>query len=216
MACRPIVLGGKLSGFACGPRTKSKPSWWYCHARSSARGTRASCEVVNPAYTSQTCPNCGFVSRKNRCGIKFQCCYCGKISHADVVGGAGLLRRSEDKQIGLDDYPAVVKPILEARHEEWKKFQVSLSALGRKKKALEPSSQELTTEVPSFFSESAQLRTRAGWKKSMRLILTLWRTVHGTGHQICDAATCGRYIGSAQMLHGRLIWHVFVEDARWP
>ena len=40
--------------------------------------------------------------------------------------------------------------------------------------------------------------------------------VHGTGHQICDAATCGRYIGSAQMLHGRLIWHVFVEDARWP
>jgi len=172
MACRPIVLGGKLSGFACGPRTKSKPSWWYCHARSSARGTRASCEVVNPAYTSQTCPNCGFVSRKNRCGIKFQCCYCGKISHADVVGGAGLLRRSEDKQIGLDDYPAVVKPILEARHEEWKKFQVSLSALGRKKKALEPSSQELTTEVPSFFSESAQLRTRAGWKKSMRLILT--------------------------------------------
>ena len=113
--------------------------------------TKASCEVVNPAYTSQTCPNCGFVSRKNRCGIKFQCCYCGKISHADVVGGAGLLRRSEDKQIGLDDYPAVVKPILEARHEEWKKFQVSLSALGRKKKALEPSSQELTTEVPSFF-----------------------------------------------------------------
>jgi hypothetical protein len=33
---------------------------------------------------------------------------------------------------------------------EWKKFQASLSALGRKKKALEPSSQELTTEVPGF------------------------------------------------------------------
>jgi len=112
---------------------------------------KASTEVVNPAYTSQTCPNCGFVARKNRNGTRFQCCYCGKISHADVVGGSGLLRRSEDKQIGLDDYPAVVKPILEARHEEWKKFQVSLSALGRKKKALEPSSQELTTEVPSFF-----------------------------------------------------------------
>ena len=113
-----------------------------------AAGTKASCEVVNPAYTSQTCPNCGFVSRKNRCGIKFQCCYCGKISHADVVGGSGLLRRSEDKQIGLADYPAVVKPILEARHEEWKKFQASLSVLGRKKNALEPSSRKLTTEVP--------------------------------------------------------------------
>ena len=110
--------------------------------------TKVSCEVVNPAYTSQTCPNCGFVSRKNRNGIKFQCRYCGKISHADVVGGTGLLRRSEDKQIGLDDYPAVVKPILEARHEEWKKFQASLSALGRKKNALEPSSRKLTTEAP--------------------------------------------------------------------
>ena len=112
--------------------------------------TKVSCEVVNPAYTSQTCPNCGFVSRRNRNGIKFQCCYCGKISHADVVGGSGLLRRSEDKQIGLVDYPSVVKPILEARHEEWKKFQASLSALGRKKNALEPSSRKLTTEVPGF------------------------------------------------------------------
>ena len=112
--------------------------------------TKARCEVVNPAYTSQTCPNCGFVSRKNRSGIKFRCCYCGKISHADVVGGAGLLRRSEDKQIGLDDYPAVVKPILEARHEEWKKFQTSLCALGRKKNALGPSSRRLTTGVSGF------------------------------------------------------------------
>ena len=112
--------------------------------------TKVSCEVVNPAYTSQTCPNCGFVSRKNRNGIKFQCRYCGKISHADVVGGTGLLRRSEDKQIGLDDYPAVVKPILEARHEEWKKFQASLSALGRKKNALEPSSRKLTIGVLGF------------------------------------------------------------------
>ena len=112
--------------------------------------TKVSCEVVNPAYTSQTCPNCGFVSRRNRNGIKFQCCYCGKISHADVVGGSGLLRRSEDKQIGLVDYPSVVKPILEARHEEWKKFQASLSALGRKKNALEPSSRKLTIGVLGF------------------------------------------------------------------
>jgi DNA-binding transcriptional regulator/RsmH inhibitor MraZ len=43
-----------------------------------------------------------------------------------------------------------VKPILEARHEEWKKFQASLSALGRKKNALEPSSRKLTTEAPGF------------------------------------------------------------------
>lgn len=52
--------------------------------------------------------------------------------------------------IGLDDYPAVVKPILEARHEDWKKFQASLCALGRKKNALGPSSRRLTTEASGF------------------------------------------------------------------
>jgi len=57
-----------------------------------------------------------------------------------------LLRRSEDKQIGLEDHPSVVKPILEARHEDWKKFQTSLSVIGSRK-ALEPASRKLTTKV---------------------------------------------------------------------
>jgi putative transposase len=120
--------------------------------------TKAPCKVVNPAYSSQTCPNCGHVSRLNRKGIKFHCRYCGKVSHADVVGGIGLLGRSEDKQIGLDDHPSSVKPLLEARHEAWKQFQASLSALGRKN-APEPSSRRLT--VSGLSKESVRIASNS-------------------------------------------------------
>jgi len=109
--------------------------------------SKAPTRKVNPAYSSQTCPSCGHVSRRNRVGTKFHCQHCGRKAHADVIGGIGLLRRSEDKQIGLEDHPSVVKPILEARHEDWKKFQASLSVIGRSRKALSPASRKLTTKV---------------------------------------------------------------------
>ena len=109
------------------------------------------CCKENPAYTSQECPVCHFTSRLNRKGVKFQCRYCGLKCHADVVGGRNLLRRSEDKEISLDDDPSDVKPILEARHTAWRQRQAHLSALGRlaKNNALEPSSRRLTTLVSS-------------------------------------------------------------------
>ncbi|MBD3261432.1 MAG: transposase, partial [Candidatus Altiarchaeales archaeon] len=56
-------------------------------------------EKVNPAYTSQECPSCGYVSRRNRSGVKFSCKSCGRRAHADWVGASGILRRSEDKDI---------------------------------------------------------------------------------------------------------------------
>ena len=71
---------------------------------------------VNPAYTSQTCPSCGYVARQNRHGIRFKCHGCGRISHADVVGAINLLRRSEDDKIGLDDDPSEVKRVLIERY----------------------------------------------------------------------------------------------------
>ena len=48
----------------------------------------------------------------NRQGTNFICRQCGRISHADVVGGINLLGRSESKQIGLDDHPSEVKRVL--------------------------------------------------------------------------------------------------------
>jgi hypothetical protein len=85
----------------------------FCYrALAHALESKAPTEKVNPAYSSQTCPSCEHVSRSNRAGIKFLCHQCGRISHADVMGGINLLRRSETKQIGLDDHPSEVKRVL--------------------------------------------------------------------------------------------------------
>lgn len=77
---------------------------------------KAPCLVVNPAYTSQECPSCTYVSKSNRKGTEFHCRSCGRKSHADVVGAINLLRRSQDKQIDLDDDPSEVKALLVNRH----------------------------------------------------------------------------------------------------
>jgi hypothetical protein len=108
--------------------------------------TKAPCEVVNPAYSSQTCPSCGYVSRANRSGIKFVCRSCGRKSHADVVGGLNLLGRSEDKQVQLDDHPSVVKVLLRERF----RVRCRTSSLEGAYNAPVPSGQRLTTEVPGY------------------------------------------------------------------
>ena len=106
---------------------------------------KAPCEVVNPAYSSQTCPSCGYVSRSNRSGIKFICRACGRKSHADAVGGINLLGRSEDKQVGLDDHPSEVKALLRERF----RARCRTSSSGESvQNALAPSSRRLTTETP--------------------------------------------------------------------
>jgi len=85
----------------------------FCYrALAHALESKAPTEKVNPAYSSQTCPSCGHVSRSNRAGIDFLCRQCGRRSHADIVGGINLLGRSESKQIGLDDHPSEVKEVL--------------------------------------------------------------------------------------------------------
>jgi hypothetical protein len=119
--------------------------------------TKAPCEVVNPAYSSQTCPSCGYVSRSNRSGIKFVCRSCGRKSHADVVGGINLLGRSEDKQVGLDDHPSAVKALLRERF----RARCRTSSSGESvQNALEPSSRRLTVGV-SKESSTASNRVEA-------------------------------------------------------
>lgn len=79
-------------------------------------GCKAATEAVNPAYTSQMCPSCGYISRENRRGIKFECRGCGRKCHADVAGGMNLLGRSGDKQVRLDDNPIRVLRVLRERY----------------------------------------------------------------------------------------------------
>ena len=48
---------------------------------------------VNPAYTSQECTSCFFISRKNRRGNDFRCVCCGKQAHADSKAARTLVKR---------------------------------------------------------------------------------------------------------------------------
>lgn len=71
---------------------------------------------VNPAYTSQACPACGHVSRRNRSGIRFRCTSCGNKLHADSVGSVNLLGRSEDHKIKITTSVSEVKTLLSQRY----------------------------------------------------------------------------------------------------
>ena len=67
---------------------------------------------VNPAYTSQMCPTCGFVHRDNRAGDIFQCLFCGHREHADRVAATNLKARYFDREITPYTPTARIKQIL--------------------------------------------------------------------------------------------------------
>jgi len=52
---------------------------------------------VNPAYTSQTCFECGYVDKRNRkTQEKFECLICGKEINADVNASRNIGIRSSN------------------------------------------------------------------------------------------------------------------------
>lgn len=82
-------------------------------------------EQVNPAYTSQMCPICLFVHKKNRKGDIFQCLHCGHRDYADRVAAINLKARYYDSEITIYTPKSVVKSILLRR------FIASLEKLAR-------------------------------------------------------------------------------------
>ena len=57
---------------------------------------------VNPAYTSQTCHNYGYVSKSNRKSQKvFVCKFCGKKQNLDINASRNILKRSSYKNGGI-------------------------------------------------------------------------------------------------------------------
>ena len=66
---------------------------------------------VNPAYTSQRCPQCGCVDKSNRNGDLFKCVSCGHSAHADVNaaininGGEAVVNYDKPVLPGLLAYP---------------------------------------------------------------------------------------------------------------
>jgi IS605 OrfB family transposase len=78
--------------------------------KASAAGCRR--EQINPAYTSQTCPQCGYLDKANRKGDVFQCLKCGHAGHADQVAAVNQKSRYFDKRITLDTPKERVREIL--------------------------------------------------------------------------------------------------------
>jgi hypothetical protein len=76
-ACRECDSPRVLADFARDPRSK--------RAALAERGGEL--QFVNPAYTSQTCPEYGVVdATSRRSQSEFVCTACGHADHADVVG----------------------------------------------------------------------------------------------------------------------------------
>lgn len=78
---------------------------------------------VNPAYSSQICPLCGWVESKNRTGDVFACRFCGVRGYSDGFAAKELLRRMKEPSIFLWTRKEEVKGILlesfSRRLERW-------------------------------------------------------------------------------------------------
>lgn len=88
--------------------------------------------TVNPAYTSQLCPECDYVDERNRQGDKFVCQHCRWVGDADWVAAINLLRRYDDPEITRYMSYREVKRILERRfHRRLEANMVTVSGRTR-------------------------------------------------------------------------------------
>lgn len=70
----------------------------------------------NAAYSSQECPQCGWVDAKNRNGDIFKCRHCGFTADADQVAAINLKKRLHDEEITRYTPYKKVKAILLQRY----------------------------------------------------------------------------------------------------
>lgn len=110
--------------------------------KASAAGSRR--KHVNPAYTSQECPWCGFVDAKNRNGDTFKCTACGAEGQSDQVAAINQKARLDDPRITVLTPKAKVKSIL----------------LERYKARLESQGSDPATTVPGQTSDRPRPRKR--------------------------------------------------------
>src|SRR5215475_2536105 len=97
-------------------------SYWHRRTlkeRIEFKASTAGCrrEQVNPAYSSQVCPSCGYLNKANRQGDRFQCLKCGRAGHADVIAAINHKARMNDREITLWTPKETVRIILVGRYE---------------------------------------------------------------------------------------------------
>lgn len=82
---------------------------------------------INPAYTSQCCPKCNCVSKKNRKKQdKFRCTKCGYEKHADVVGSRNVSSRSSAEFSNLNKRQ--ILQLLNSKNLAWREERCNSSA----------------------------------------------------------------------------------------
>jgi ribosomal protein L37AE/L43A len=76
---------------------------------------------VKSAYSSQECPVCHYVDRKNRPDQgTFHCRVCGHTAHADTNAAENIASRLADQELRACQNRQEVKALLLRRHEQWK------------------------------------------------------------------------------------------------
>ena len=74
---------------------------------------------VPAAYSSQHCPECGYTSRENRSGDRFECKHCGYKAHADQNGAWNLLMRVKDPEYKRYMSKDAIRALERRRYEAW-------------------------------------------------------------------------------------------------
>src|SRR5215813_3265800 len=114
-----VIVTEKLDirGKAPSKEISRRVSYWHRSTlkdrfefKASAAGCRR--EQINPAYTSQTCPECGYLEKANRKGDEFQCQKCGHRGDADQIAAQNQKSRYYDRRITLYTPKETVKAIL--------------------------------------------------------------------------------------------------------
>ena len=82
---------------------------------SKERGIKVS--LINPAFTSQQCPICGYISKENRqTQEKFCCVKCGHTDNADHNASINIMNRLGNKDIRLKTPYWQIKEILQVNN----------------------------------------------------------------------------------------------------
>jgi hypothetical protein len=119
---------------------------------------------VNPAYTSQTCPNpdCGYVDAANRCSRnkdKFICQHCGTEGDSDGFAAKNLKARYDDREITRYTPYREVKKILLERFHHRLETKTSGTVSGR----IPDTHQHSSTEWSQSESEYQKAKSHGGY-----------------------------------------------------